>query len=98
MPIDIDILTFIILTLATHRITRFLVEDYLFDPIRQRIWRKWNPGESKIGYLFTCYWCTSIWAASILVGGYLLAPTLTFVVSLVLSISSIVGYIAARMD
>lgn len=97
MPIQLDFMTFALLTLGTHRITRFLVEDYLFDPIRQRIWKKWNPADSKIGYLFTCYWCTSIWAASILVGGYLLAPAITIVVSLVLSISSIVGYLAARI-
>jgi hypothetical protein len=94
----IDPMIFIILTLATYRITRLGVKDVIFSGIRERIWKKYDPATSKFGYLFTCYWCFGLWAASLVVGAYILAPTVTTVVSLVLSISSIVGYVAERVD
>lgn len=94
----LDALTYIVLTLATFRVTRFITTDFLFDPMRQWIWKKFPPETTKIGYLITCSWCSSFWVAAIIIAAYLLAPSITFVVSLVLSISSIVGYIAARVD
>jgi hypothetical protein len=94
----VEPMIYIILTLATYRITRFAVKDVIFSKIRDKIWKKWDPATTKIGYLFTCYWCFSIWAAMLVVGAFILAPTVTIVVSLVLSISSIVGYVAERVD
>jgi hypothetical protein len=40
----------------------------------------------------------SIWATLFLVGLFLVVPLLAYVVSLVLSISAIVGVIATRLD
>lgn len=94
----IEPMIFIVLTLATYRITRFAVKDVIFSGLRDKIWKKWDPSTTKIGYLFTCYWCMSIWSAMLVIGAYILAPTVTIVVSLVLSISSIVGYVAERVD
>jgi hypothetical protein len=43
-------------------------------------------------------WCMSIWAALFLILLFLALPLLAYVVSLILSISAIVGVIAARLD
>jgi hypothetical protein len=90
----IDLLGFVLLALASYRATRFIVVDHLFEPMRARIWKKWPPS-TKFGYLFTCYWCTGFWVALIFVILAFLLPDLTFVVSLVLSISALIGLISA---
>ncbi len=95
---DFGPLHLIILALATYRISRFLVEDTLFSPVRDRIWAKFHPGSTKIGYFFTCYWCTSIWAASALVVCYILVPWLAIPVAVVLALSTVVGLIDHWMN
>lgn len=95
MPV-IDPFTFVILALATFRLTRLITTDTIFDPIREKIWNKFPPNRINIGYLITCDWCTSIWVAPLVVIAYLLAPQVVFVVSLVLATSAVVGILAAR--
>lgn len=51
----IGILTVLALILATYRLTRLIVSDKIFEGFRTR-----TIG-SKIGYLVTCPFCTSIW-------------------------------------
>jgi len=90
-------MTLAVLALAAYRATRFLVEDVLFDPVRNWVWKKFPPS-TKFGYLFTCYWCMSFWVALKLVILYILLPEFTFVVSLVLAISALVGLIQSRVE
>jgi hypothetical protein len=90
---NIDLFGFAILALAAYRVTRFIVIDHLFEPIREKIWSKWPPS-TKFGYLLTCYWCTGFWVSLIFVILAFLLPDLTFVVSLVLSISALIGLIS----
>jgi hypothetical protein len=92
-----DVFTFIILALAAHRLTRLITTDTIFSPLREKIWNKFPPDKINLGYLITCDWCTSIWVSAILISSYLLIPYPTVVVSLVLAISTIVGYLAARI-
>lgn len=59
--------------LACWRVGRLITTDYLFDPVR-----RWAAGTSpdsepgdgndlrpKLGYLFTCPWCMSIWTSPV---------------------------------
>jgi hypothetical protein len=92
-----DLFSFFILALAAHRLTRLVTTDTIFSPLREKIWNKFPPDRVNLGYLITCDWCTSIWVSTILISSYLLIPYPTLVVSLVLAISTIVGYLAARI-
>lgn len=92
-----DLFTFAILALASHRLTRLITTDTIFSPLRERIWNKFPPDRVNLGYLITCDWCTSIWVSTVVICSYLLIPYPTVVVSLVLAISTIVGYLAARI-
>jgi hypothetical protein len=94
---EVTFFTYIILVLASYRLTRLLVIDVIFEPLREKVWKKFPPS-TKLGYVFTCMWCMSIWAALFLILLFLALPLLAYVVSLILSISAIVGVIAARLD
>lgn len=86
-----------VLALAAYRLTRFLVEDHLFNGLREWVWKRWNPG-TKLGYLFTCYWCMGFWMSSFVVVGYILVPSVMFIVALVLALSAAVGIISKIVD
>ena len=94
---EISIFYYVIFALASYRLTRLLVVDVVFEPLREKVWTKFPPS-TKLGYLFTCMWCMSIWATLALILLALVVPPLAYVVSLVLSISAIVGLVAARLD
>jgi hypothetical protein len=87
---------FVILALAAYRLTRLVTTDVIFEGFRDKIWSKWPP-DTKLGYLITCDWCSGLWISGFLVIFWLLLPELAFVVSLVMSISAIVGLISARL-
>jgi len=94
---DIAPFQFVVLALATYRLCRLIVEDTLLESLRNLVWRRFPP-TTKLGYLITCYWCTGIWASSLTICMYIIVPTPTFAVSLVLAMSAAVGIIAARVD
>ena len=84
--------------LATYRLSRLIVEDEITSPIRDRVWKNHPPHTSRLGYLFTCYWCSSIYAASALEISRIIAPKTTRKVETVLALSAVAGIVAARMD
>jgi Protein of unknown function (DUF1360) len=88
----------IVLALANVRLTRILLRDEIFSPVRERIWERYPPETTKIGYLFTCPWCISIWTATFLVLSYILIPTVTLVVAAILALSAIAGFVDQRLD
>lgn len=96
MP-TIDLITFVIYILAGYRITRFIIEDSLPEPVRNAIWKKFPPTYG-IGYLITCYWCSGFWVATLLVIGYILIPSVMFYVALVLALSATTGIISKLLD
>lgn len=59
--------------LACFRLSRLLTTDRITQPLRDRLWRRFPPESTKIGYISTCDWCTSIWVA----GGILIARRVT---------------------
>lgn len=93
-----DLLTFLILSLATFRISRLLTIDVIFDSLRNKIWEKYPPHEYKFGYLFTCTWCMSIWVASVIVICYTIIPTATTLLALPFAMSAIAGLVAHNLD
>ena len=94
---DVTPFQFIVLTLAAYRLCRLLVEDTLLESFRNLVWRRFPP-TTYLGYLITCYWCTGIWASSLVICMYTIVPTPTFAVSLILAISTVVGIVAARVE
>jgi hypothetical protein len=50
--------------LATHRLTRLITEDELTRPARDFIHASHPPATSKLGYVLTCPYCASIYAAA----------------------------------
>lgn len=49
--------------LAVHRATRLITEDELTRPLRERIHASHPPASSRVGYVLTCPYCASIYAA-----------------------------------
>ena len=73
------LLEFVIIALAVFRLTRLITTDTIFESLRNRLWAKFPPHKSKLGYLITCDWCTSIWVASIVVPSAMIIPVLVYV-------------------
>ena len=92
-----DLMTLLILSLATFRLSRLLTVDVIFEDLRERIWKKYSP-LTKFGYLFTCIWCMSIWVASVIVICYTIIPTVTTVLALPFAISAVAGLVAHNLD
>lgn len=88
-----NLLDLAILTLAAYRITRMVTTDHIFQPIRERIWNRYDPsaGRPNLGYLITCEWCMSIWIASSLLFVYTIASETTIIGSCIFAISALVG-------
>lgn len=93
----IDLFTYILLVLASYRVTRLITTDTILEFIREKIWKRYPPS-TMLGYLITCNWCTGFWVSLAFVVAQILVPDVTFVVSLVLSTSALVGIIASKAE
>ena len=93
----IDIFGFVILGLATFRITRLLTRDTIFDTPRNRFWDRFPPESSKLGYLFTCEWCLSVWVASLLFISAIIS-TVTVWLMVPFALSAVAGLLTAYED
>jgi len=88
-------LDFIVLALATYRVTRFLTTDHLFEGPREKIFNRYNPSQSKIGYLFTCEWCMSIWVGLGFVFWYTINQEITRFFAVAFALSAIASLLSA---
>lgn len=93
----IDLFTYFIIVLAAYRATRLITTDIVLEGFRDWVWSKYSH-EKGVGYLITCNWCTGFWISLAFIAGYLIVPSVTFVVSLVLSTSALVGIISSKAD
>jgi hypothetical protein len=95
---DISWITYVMLILASYRLTHLIVFDKITEFIRKPFMKKvqveTNHGtvtkeipKSMFGYLLKCYWCAGVWSAIFLGGGYLLFPRVAFVIILIFSIA-----------
>lgn len=88
----------VVLALATTRITLLMTTDTIFDGLRERIWRRFPPERSRYGYLITCNWCSSMYAATLVVSMYTIEEKLTLFVCAILALSCIAGFAANRAN
>lgn len=88
-------LTFIILSLATYRATRFVLQDRLFDRARNWVWDRCPPETTRTGYLLTCPWCLGFWFSLAFVTCYTIVPAATLFIASVLALSAVVGWLSA---
>lgn len=86
----------IILALATTRITMLITTDTITQPLRERIWRRYPPESSRYGYLISCNWCSSIYAATAVVSMYRIFEKPTLFVCAILALSTVAGFLANR--
>ncbi len=96
---EISWITYIMLILASYRLTHLVVFDKITEFIRKPFMKKVQlekeDGEietkevpkSLFGYLLKCYWCAGVWSAILLGAAYLLFPNVTFVFILIFSIA-----------
>lgn len=94
---DITTINFVILALGAYRLTHLITTDAIADGFRTKVWSKFPP-TTKIGYLITCNWCTGFWVSLLFVLGASILPQMTFVVSLVLAISAVIGLLSAWIE
>lgn len=94
---QIDLLSFLILSLATFRTSKVLTTDVITEEIRQKVWNRFPP-HTKFGYLFTCDWCMSIWTASIITVCYTIVPVATLIVAMPFAFSAVAGLISSKLD
>ncbi len=84
--------------LATYRLSRLVTRDELLSGPRERVWKKFPPESTKVGYWFTCVWCVSVWSASVFVISRIIIPEATNIVAIVLALSAIAGLLTAYED
>lgn len=86
---------FVILALASYRLTKLLIEDTILNSLREKVWEKFPPESTYLGYLTTCPWCVGWWLSLVLFFCYtiVLTPTMWFCVPL--AMSAIVGLLSA---
>lgn len=69
----VNLLSFIVITLAVMRVTRIIVWDKITLPLRQKI-MAWNGDNGIITYLVHCVYCTGFWVGAAMVTLYALLP------------------------
>ncbi|GHI00254.1 DUF1360 domain-containing protein [Neobacillus kokaensis] len=96
---DISWITYVMLILASYRLTHLIVFDKITEfirrPFMKQVQVKNENGtletkevpKSMFGYLLKCYWCAGVWSAGILGAGYLLFPDAAFIFILIFSIA-----------
>lgn len=91
-------LEFVVLGLATYRLTRLIIRDEILSTPRNFFWKKFPPEKSLLGYLLTCPWCISIWVASIIQISSIINPEVTYAVGIVFALSAIAGLLTAHEE
>lgn len=92
------VVEFLVLSLAAFRISRFFIQDVLFEPLREKVWGRFSPESSRLGYLFTCFWCFGFWISLVLYFCYTILPVPTLWVAYVFALSAVIGLLSAFED
>lgn len=61
--LTVNVLVWLLAFGATARVTRFLNDDVLAEPIRSWVSARFGE-DSRLAYLIECPWCASIWLAA----------------------------------
>lgn len=93
--------TAIVDSLATYRVTKLVIDDYITQDLRQKAFEELaklpHPLARKAEYLLTCPWCVGIWAAGFLVALRFLAPNLANYLNTLLAASAVTGILYERL-
>jgi hypothetical protein len=95
---ELSWITYLMLILASYRLTHLIVFDKITEFIRKPFMTKKeikteqgielkDVPKNMFGYLLNCYWCAGVWSAILIGGGYLLCPKVASVIVLILSIA-----------
>ena len=104
----------VLLSLATHKLSRLLAKDSVTSPLRAPFTRYAEPAgaaelneevrdhESSlkhgIGELVTCPFCLAVWVATGLTGGLVLAPRLTRLAAVALTATAVSDFLQFGYD
>jgi len=91
-----DALNFVKDALATYRLTKLVIDDKITEDVRNKVFDRFPPESTKVGYLFTCPWCVSIWTGLGVVAARRVAPTAWDAMATALAASSISGLLEER--
>jgi len=101
---DLGTLDYLIITLATWRLTRLMVYDTITRFIREQFFdvikagRGFRLEKPKTGprrllaELFSCPWCASVWAGTIVLFAYLVTPYAVFPLA-ILALSAVASFL-----
>lgn len=104
---------FVLMALATARLTRFITTDVLFDPVRNwTLKRLINPIEvqeivtdqgtlrAKLAYLIVCDWCASVYVGAAVSGAWMAwGETMWFMgLMAALAASYVTGFLSSITD
>lgn len=71
----------LLLSFACFRLTRLVVDDLIFEPIRARFFQiiikdeeEWLEPKGIIGELLSCHWCVGVWGAILVVFLHIYVP------------------------
>ncbi|MBX6357460.1 MAG: DUF1360 domain-containing protein [Micromonosporaceae bacterium] len=95
LPRRISVMDLVLLSVATHKLSRLLAKDAVTSPLRAPFARFEKPaGEAElveqvrghgirhtVGELVTCPFCLAIWVSTVLTAGLVLAPRLVRLVA-----------------
>ena len=95
---NISWMSYIMLILASYRLTHLIVFDKITEFIRKPFMKKIEietdhgnqvkeVPKSLFGYLLNCYWCAGVWSAVLLGGCFLLFPKWASILIFILSIA-----------
>ena len=81
---------------AVYRLTKLINEDYITEDLRELVFKHFPPKKSKLGYVLTCSWCMSIWAAGAILTLRKISPETADYVSSILAASAVTGLAASK--
>lgn len=95
---DLTWMSYIMLILASYRLTHLIVFDKITEFLRKPFMKKievqteHGPKMKEVprtlfGYLLNCYWCAGVWSAIFLGGFYLISPKYAMFLIFILSIA-----------
>lgn len=82
--------------LAVYRLTKLVIDDKITEDVRNAVWDKYPPESTKVGYLFSCPWCVSMWVGLGAVTARAVAPKSWEKLSTAMAASAVSGLLEER--
>lgn len=100
----IELFDFVVLSLATYRLTRLFIDDdimhwfrlYWFEIHLDEMMETYlepRPGREWLAKLFSCYWCLGFWMSILVFTGYCYNVYYATIICVPLALSAVVGWI-----